>query len=718
MNSTPGIRRDRRAAWPWHGLILLLSAAVGGAAPKTTWRPVTPVELAETVPQIEPDAPAEVMFWTIEIDDRDFPASRRTTEYIRYKIFAPDKVASITRISQLAAAEGGVDMNRLELQARLTLPNGTVKEFGKDAIQERSVAKSAGEQSFLQRVFGGDDKETKEKFLAVSGVEAGAILEYMVSRTNDNLPRQAAHGRVLQMRDIPIRVVTFVGREPDSRDYEYRAFLVNSSVAKATLIHDDKKRTVTMTAEHVPALTTEPLAGPIYDYAMTVLTAYAPINVTFLARSHNSSRVTFDTKKDGPWSRPAALMAIFETDCTDLTQRVRRLAAQLTEGSGTPLERAQRIHRHVTGMYQSFLKLPKPTQPATVANRVQSLDDMLDYEKTAKNVPIQSIEFLFLEIGLMRAAGLDTRLVLLPNRSLTRFDQRMVSQAFLSDFGVAVLIDGTWHFCVPNSRVPTAIDGIPWNNQGQVALVAKEGQQEFLDVPFTPAAQSTIVSSGTFRLSPEGELSGQGGRRFTGQPAYVLKQRLRGQTEERQWELLKQRLEHDIKGAEVTIEKVTGVDNPDEPLDMTFQIRLPGCAVLTRDRLVLRPQIYRLQSASPFSAPTRRFPIQFDFPWQEIDEFSIELPPNYRFQSLTPPDPVEGSDRIYHGIRLEFDPEKHALKVRRKFVSAACRYSTAMYDNLKKWFDAIADADAQEYSFIKIAPDEPAPAPGGTSGTP
>jgi hypothetical protein len=182
MNATPACRHGRTSAWLWHGLVLLLTSAMAGAAPKMTWRPVTPAELAETAPQIESDVPAEVVFWTIETDDSEFPTQRRITEYIRYKIFAPDKVESITRISQLAAAEGGVDMKRLELMARLTLPNGTVKEFGKDAIQERSVSRSAGEQTFLQRVFGGDDKETKEKFIAVSGVEAGAILEYMFSR--------------------------------------------------------------------------------------------------------------------------------------------------------------------------------------------------------------------------------------------------------------------------------------------------------------------------------------------------------------------------------------------------------------------------------------------------------------------------------------------------------------------------------------------------------
>jgi len=691
------------------GCLFLFAAVLAAAAPKANWKPVTPAELSETAPQIEPDAPAEVLFWSIDSDDREFPAERNTVEYIRYKIYAPDRVESLTRISQLASSEGGLDLKTVDLRARLTLPNGTVKEFGKEAIQERTLSKSAGEQTFIQRLFGSDEKETKEKFLAITGVEPGAILEYMIFKTVYR-PSMIT-GISLQLRSIPVRDAVFRERFRAGDAYEHRAFLLNTTVGTTALNNDNKACTVTVTAKNVPSLVVEPLAGPRFDYALTVLSAYFPHNIRHIGRSNRDVHLTVKPEKDGPWAATAAVAWMLEDDCSEPTKRVRQVAAQVTEGASNSLERAQRIHRHVQEMFQRFVKLPKPKQPSSgspAAYQIRSVADILDFERTAKEIPISSVEFLYLEIALLRSATLETKLILLPNRQLTRFDQRLVSPVFLNDFAAGVRIDDEWHFSIPNGRVPTAFDMIPYYNQGQAGLVAHDGKQEFIRVNFTPVAKSAITNIGTFLLGPEGDLAGRGGRRFTGQTAFVIRQRLRAQTPARQKELMKSRLEAELKGAEVAIESITGVDDPESPVDVYFNLRLPGLGVLTKDRLVMNPLVYRLKSTSPFSAPTRRFPIQFDYPWQEVDEFTIELPAGYTPENITPPQPVAGERMLFQSVGFRFDPMKHVLNVRREFASGASMYPVSSYEKLKQWYDAIDDSDHQEYIFVRTAEAAPA----------
>jgi len=104
--------------------VLLPLASVAESA----WKAVAAGELSETKPKSEAEAPAEGLFWTIEGDDRAFPRERIIREHIRYKVFNPQKVEGITRVSDVSFT--GVE-NRNELSARLTLPDGRTSSSAK-----------------------------------------------------------------------------------------------------------------------------------------------------------------------------------------------------------------------------------------------------------------------------------------------------------------------------------------------------------------------------------------------------------------------------------------------------------------------------------------------------------------------------------------------------------------------------------------------------------
>ena len=57
-------------------------------------------------------------------------------------------------------------------------------------------------------------------------------------------------------------------------------------------------------------------------------------------------------------------------DRTEVTSRIRKLAAQVTAGADTPLEKARRIHRQVQALYARFpgriQAEQDPTQPEHV----------------------------------------------------------------------------------------------------------------------------------------------------------------------------------------------------------------------------------------------------------------------------------------------------------------------------------------------------------------
>jgi hypothetical protein len=702
VSTLPAISRQNLDRWFWPGLCVLLIPAALAAPSKPEWKPVAPADLAATAPLIEPDAPAEVIFWNIEQDDTDFPGERRFNNYVRFKVFAPDKAQGITRISGLVPSGSAAHLEDVDLRARLVLPDGSVKEFGKEAVRERSAAKSAAERSFLTRMVEGSDNGLNEKFLAISGVEPGAILEYRIAVRDRSRGLISFSGRILQLDGIPIRRLDYIHQVMHDLDYIPRPFLVNTNIGKAELKEDDGTRTITVVAQNVPALVHEPLSGGTYDSALALVETYSFRKLSLSNRQSLPRGLQIDPRKQGPWAETAGLYLLAEEDLTQPTKRVRQLAAAVTAGAAGPLDKARRIHRQVQGMYQQFRKQPnKSQQLRPYDTAVRSLDDILDFADRKGNLAISDFEFLWLAMSLYRTAGLETRLVLLPDRQVKRFNPRLVAGGFLNDKCASVLIDGQWRFSDPSLKEPLPFGQLPWYNEGQVGLLAQEGNQTFINVPFTPADQSVTVSSGTFQLSAEGDLNGECTQRRTGQEAAGLRTSLWDQTPQRQQEILKERLSDEHKGAEIVVSKVEGVEDPEAPVVATFTMRLPGFAVLTKDRLVLRPSAFRGQANSPFASAVRHNAVQFPYPWEEIDRLTVELPPGYEPESVVSPAPVQGADVLIWRARVSYEADKRLVHLQREFALGGVLFPVKQYAAVKGWFDAIDEGDQHELVFVR-----------------
>jgi hypothetical protein len=666
--------------------------------------------LSSTAPLVEPDAPAELVLWNIEIDDRDFPEVRQVREYLRYKIFTPDKAEQITRVSGLAASYDGTELGSVNLRARLVRPDGTTQEFGEESIRERSLMRSGAEQTLMHRLFGSEGVEIKEKFLAISGIVPGAVLEFQTTYT-ENQPSTIIL-RTLQRDNIPVRKMEYLQKVSRDSDYFHRAFVLNIPIGNATFKDDPKAKTISVTASNIPSLVHEPFDGPACDFALTVMSCYTPLNDIHISRTSLEQYFTIDEKKSGPWATLATRMYIREADGSDPTKRVTRLAAEITQGATTPIEKARKIHNYVQDLYLRFIHLPKLKDPPArmIDNLPRSLDDIIDCEKNREHVTgVAQADFLWLAIGLYKAAGLDAHTVLLPDRSFSHFNRRLVSSMFLRFYCAAVRIDGKWWLSYPNSRTFIPFGMVRAAYEGQGGLLAQPGPQEFIDVPSTPAEKTVTTNTGTFRLGADGSLSGEGTRRLTGQLALSLRSALPRQNPRRPNGVVRQRIANDFKGADVGIVKTTGLDNPDAPIEISFKLRIADFATLTKDRIVFRPSVFRLQSPSPFPAATRLHMVQFPFAWQEVDTLTIEIPPGYEPESNTAPAAAPG-DILSYRTQIVFEKAKRLIHLRREFSSKIMYVPDKAYPELKAWYDIVASGDQHELIFIRTqAQDTPTP---------
>jgi hypothetical protein len=669
-----------------------------GLYAKSDWLPVTPEELSQAKPSLEADAPAEIVFWTVEVDDRQLPHERTTTEYIRYKIFDPEKSDDVTRITDVQMDKSS---RQTQMRARLILPNGKIQEFGKESIKERALAKQGREKGFLGWLTS-SDQEVKQRFLAIPGVEAGAVLEYQSTRV-ERYPELVSMS-LAQREGIPVRRFDYLCRVFEDEDEMYnQLFVLHPQTAK--LNKDKKAHTVTLTATDLPSLKDEPFVGPMSDYALTLLICYDRVLLNLLPRS---GKVPLPGKVDatnGPWSVYSTLMNWVERDRSVPTKRTTALAATITAGAKDEAEKARRIHRHVQAMHLRWTNRVSTKVAPDRQRSPDSLDDVVDWENQPE-VNLRASDFLWLAISLYQAAGLEAHLILLPDRDFARFREVNVSSVFLSDWAAAVRLGGQWRFSFPTYSYELPFGLLPPQHEGQPGLLALDRKQEFVPVPPSPPEVTQVTTMGVFEVDQDGTLTGDCRRAFTGHRAAAIRAQLLAAAADKRDALARAKFDFDERIVEFTLTKTEGLNDCDKPLELTGKIRWPGFAVLTKDRLLIRPAVFRVDATSPFSSTDRRYPVHFRYRWQEVDRLAIRPPVGYEPEAPVGPVPMVG-DTMSYQAQLSYDPAKRYLHLRRDFMCNLSDIEIKEYPVLKNWYDRLGRGDQHEIVFRK----RPAPTP-------
>jgi hypothetical protein len=683
----------------FNALLALTAAAPCVRAAQVAWQPVSAEELAGRTSTLAPDAPAEVIFGTIDVDDRNYPYKRRTSQYIRFKIYDPEKAASVTRISALTLSVDGGTLNDVEIHARLTLPDGTSREFGKESIQTRSVEKAGVEQSWLQRLLPSQGLAVDEKFLAVSGIEAGAIIDYQVTNTAYPPPLFFAYN--LQRLNIPVRKVTYRHRLSGSSELIPRVVMLNGGNTQASFKFDPDKHLVTVTGQNLPGLVDEPFAAPIFDRSLTVFGSYSQRNLVVIPRDPTIEHDVSLNREDGPWAGYATLNSVIGFYATRPDPEVRKLAAQLTATADSDAGKARSIHNYVHALYLRFLRDGKANLAAPTMFAYAPLGDVISFDKHS-DVHIGPLDFIWLALALDRAAGLDAQAILLPNRTRVSFSPDAVVDMFLPDVCLRVKIGDEWMFSLPETPTPMPFGRLPWFNQGQLGLIVQDGKQEFIEIPNSSADQSVIANTGAFQLDPDGGLSGTAKRVLTGEPAFLLRERMRMANDGRRHNILERFLKADFESADVTLTGFSGADDLDAPLELDYELHWADFAETTKSRLIFRPSVFHGLSPSPFASDQRVGAVQFPYSWKETDDLSLQLPAGYKLESPSAPQSMPG-DVLGYRIGLSYRPAKGVINLRREFISNLSGVPLKLYPRLKGWYDNVAQNDGHELVAVQSA---------------
>lgn len=656
------------------GLLLFLAFSLSLAAQDKDWRPVSPDELAAKSPIVEPDADAEALFWEVRIDDSSSDDVSRK-HYVRVKIFTERGREKFSKFD-IPFTKG---TKIKDLAARVIKADGTIVEIGKNDIFEREIVRANG-------------IKIKAKSFAVPNIEPGVLVEYRYKETTEDA---GASGMRLQFqRDIPVQNLTYYYR-PYKGEPRYQTY--NFAGAKFV---KDRDGYYLAQRTNVPALKSEPRMPPEDTVRPWILLTGTRIAFASVSAFSVTYTVKDPSNQAAYWGGVATEYAPITNLMVKPSDDVKKATEQAIAGATSADEKLIKIYEFCQ------------TQ---IANT--TFDPSITADQRAKLPPIKSVNdvlkkksgssmFIDLLFGSMAtAAGFESRVALLGDRSQMLFHPKMTNDAFVSPGGIGVLVGNRWKVFNPGSRfAPYGM--LPWYEEGSWAMLVGAKEYNWEETPFTNQVRSNKKRTGKFNLLEDGTLEGDVVMEYTGQPALTYRLDNFDDAPETRESNLKEEITGQISTAEVSNISIENLEDPNKPLTFKYKVRVPNYAQKTGKRLFVQPGYFEYNKNAVFAAAERKYDVVFPNPWSDSDSIEITWPKGFDLDNADLPADQGDAQKISSlKTRIEVVKAERTMKYHRDFYFGGggnVLFDAKMYPSLKQLFDQFHTANSHTITFKQM----------------
>lgn len=638
------------------------------------WREITPAELQMTVPQVEPDADAEAIFWEVRFDDRHlFEATYE--HYVRVKIFTE---RGRERFSKFDIPYSD-SVKLKDIAVRIIKPDGSVYELQEKDIFDREIARAG-------------KVKIKAKSFAVAKIEPGVIIEYRYKEIESRFTESVvfvgftavfgsseidvAGQRLVFQRDIPIQKLTYYIRpKPD-----YMIKSTSYNMPEVSFVKDpDNKDFSFATVTNVPALKDEPYMPPPDAVRRWVYFSY---------RKKNKDTPEGDTKV---WQNLAAYYSRQVKDLSTPSRKIKQKADELTANASSEEDKLKRIYDFTQKNIRNMSLDNSLNQKRREEILFYTMDDVLE-----KGVGFgRQIKWMF--ASLAAAAGFEVNFYLSGDRRENFFNpDKHKRPEFLQRSGVAVKIGNQWRYFNP-AVAYMPYGKLVWYDERNIAMQIAEKEFYWVKIPPADALQSSAKRTGKFKLLEDGTLEGTVKFEYDGHQAVARRLVAADNSYVKQEEDIKNEVKERASTAKVSDISIENVGDNTKPLIYIFKIRVPGYAQKTGKRLFLQPGFFEYGAAAAFSSATRTHDVYFPYPWSEQDTVEIELPKGFVLDNADVPKEIADAGNVAGlKISLSLDKAANMLRYQRRFHFGGNNkilFPASAYEPLKKLFDVFHKAD-------------------------
>jgi hypothetical protein len=314
---------------------------------------------------------------------------------------------------------------------------------------------------------------------------------------------------------------------------------------------------------------------------------------------------------------------------------------------------------------------------------------------------LEDVELAF--VALLRGAGLDARLLRVPERSWMFFDVNMMDESFVRSLDVAVLLHGRWR------GFDVAAPYLPWDmlvadEESQPAVFCDPDSGGFITLDSSEPERSASRHTATLTLMPDGTLDGDVHATFSGHANEDLRAALEDAHGDDADTAFVDALGWDRHSVQISRVRVDRGARDWDPLQVDYHVVMPEHATVTSKRILLQPAAMHAHEPARFTAGKRRWPVYFKHSWAESDTIRIRLPAGWRVEELDQPQPVEAKGvAAYRASILQSDDGAQLLYLRALVAGedGTTLFPADSYPALKRLFDLIHDGDQATVTLVR-----------------
>lgn len=636
---------------------LLLALSLLSPAHAYKWEDISPDDLAATECELDPSAPAEVLYKEIIYDLTDNNI-RIIKFHIRTKIYDKSALDQARRtkfwyFNYYKAAN---------IDARVIKPDGSYIEVEEKDIVTQTESRKNGDT-------------LRSTTISIPQVEVGDIVEYRYRKIMDEyyyLPKD----EVSFQEEWPIRKLHL-----KMKPYVYRGDGFKwTSNRTAKPLEKGKGGFYEITLENQEAYPEEPYQAPDSD----ARSWFAFYNVTSLKSG------------DDFWRSEGKRLYREMLSKTKADKDIEAKAKQLAAGKKTEEEKLRAFYDFCRS---ELINAYHGAADRLTSEQRDELDTKWSASKTLSKGYGYPLNINTVFCALARAEGIDARLAFAADRSEYRFTKVMEQVDIALPHSLVAIKDGElWTFHNPGAKY-MPFGQLDWIHDSVGALVPDKKELILIRTQAATPEQNTATTTGELELSPNGTLSGSLTLTATGNNALRFKQAMDQRSENERKEGIEKALHEMWPNAKVENVAIENADHTFAQLKITCEVQIPSYAEVVGDRLFFQPNVEQRYAEPEFPSPTRKTPIFFDFKYREVAEISIKLPDGYELEAPSAPRPFEIPGFMDYSPKLALKKKSNVIVYNRTLDFIGDNYPPEAYPAIKKAFD---DLIAQDHHALTL----------------
>jgi hypothetical protein len=225
--------------------------------------------------------------------------------------------------------------------------------------------------------------------------------------------------------------------------------------------------------------------------------------------------------------------------------------------------------------------------------------------------------------------------------------------------------------------------------QANYGLLVTPNGGELVELPQQPTSMNSIQRAGKLALDATGTLKGDIEEQRLGDRAAAERARL--QTVNRDTDRIKpieNLLASSLSNFRITRASVLNLQQTDQPFGFNYSFESPNYAKHAGDLLLLRPRVLGTKSSSLLETrEPRQFPIEFDGPVRDTDDFEITIPTGYTVDDLPAPVNADYDFASYHS---KTEASGNLIRYTRTFEIKKLSVPAGRAEELRKFYRIIA----------------------------